>query len=378
MKKGFIGGDGRIGLLGGGQLGRMMIREAIDMDMRVYVLDPSKDCSCKEIASGLIVGDFKDFHTVMAFGREMDVVTVEIEHVNTDALRQLKQQGKMVYPDPGILEMIRDKGTQKEFFSKHNIPTSAFRLVDGKKDISQFPVVQKLRTGGYDGRGVQILRSESDISKAFDAPSVLEDLVDIKMEIAVMVARGRDGSRRVYPAVEMVFDPEANLVDNLVAPARIDSKLCEKAEGIALNIAETLDYVGVLAVEMFITGADEILVNEMAPRPHNSGHHTMEAAVTSQFEQHLRAVCGLPLGSTELRTSACMVNILGADGFAGKAVLKGAEEVLNTADAYLHLYGKAETRPKRKMGHITVLANSPDDAYRRAMELKGKLRMIAE
>jgi 5-(carboxyamino)imidazole ribonucleotide synthase len=377
MNDRIFSGATTLGILGGGQLGRMMIREALDMDIRIWVLDPSLDCPCAPYAHATVHGDFADYHTVKAFGNDVDVITVEIEHVNTRALKELRDAGKQVHPSPEVLDLIRDKGRQKQFYVDNNIPTSAFRLVEGKSAIDAFPAVQKARTGGYDGKGVQVLRTAADMERAFDVPSVLEELVDIDKEIAVLVARGTDGEVRTYPVVEMVFDPVANLVDNLVAPARIAVEQAEQARQLAVDITRKLDYVGIMAVEMFITRAGEILVNEMAPRPHNSGHHTIEACYTSQFEQHLRAILGLPLGSTQQVHAASMLNVLGEAGHSGPAVYPGALSLLAEEGVFLHLYGKANTKPFRKMGHITVLATTADEALQKALRLKGVMRAEA-
>jgi len=377
MNNEFYGGNTRVGILGGGQLGRMMIREAIDLDIHISVLDPSRSCSCATYANEFVEGSFNDYHTVRAFGANMDVITVEIEHVNTDALKDLRAEGKRVYPQPEILEMIRDKGLQKQFYADNGFPTSPFNLVHGKADIATFPIVQKARTGGYDGKGVVILKNVNDLDKAFDLPSVLEQPVNIDKEIAVLVARNPQGETAVYPVVEMVFDPQANLVDNLISPARISDKLKHEAENLALTLVEKLGYVGILAVEMFLDKQGHILINEIAPRPHNSGHHTLEACLTSQFEQHLRAICGLPLGSTKQFQPACMINLLGAEGHQGTVIYQGLDQALANEGVFVHLYGKKETKPFRKMGHITVLSSDVDSALRLGLELKHSVKVLA-
>lgn len=378
MNKDFYGGNTRVGILGGGQLGRMMIREALDMDIHISILDPSRECSCYPYANEFVEGSFNDYNTVRAFGADKDVITVEIEHVNTDALKDLQAEGKRVFPQPEILEMIRDKGLQKQFYTDNGLPTAPFRLIANKAEITKFPVVQKSRTGGYDGKGVVILRSTADLDKAFDVPSVLEQSVHIDKEIAVLVARNPQGETSVYPVVEMVFDPQANLVDNLVAPARISDEQRHQAENLALQIVRKLNYVGILAVEMFIDNDGALLINEMAPRPHNSGHHTIEACLTSQFEQHLRAICGLPLGSTKQTHAACMINLLGAEGHHGAPVYSGLADALANEGVFVHLYGKMQTKPFRKMGHITVLSDTVENALDKGIALKIQVQIVTK
>jgi len=364
----------KIGILGGGQLGRMLIQEALDLDINISVLDPAADAPCAGICHSFVRGSFNDFDTVIAFGQDKDVVTIEIENVNTDALAELEKKGVRVLPTPALLAMVKDKGLQKQFYARHNIPTADFILVENKAGILNsgfgFPMVQKLRTGGYDGRGVQVLRSADDMDRAFDAPSVLEKAVDIAMELSVIVARNAAGQSVTFPVVELVFDPRVNLVDLLVAPARISEETAEKAKDVALSVVEKSGFVGLLAVELFLSNSGQILVNEIAPRPHNSGHHTIEANVTSQYGQHLRAILDLPLGSPDTLKAGAMVNLLGAAGHDGAVRYEGMEKVLAEPGVFVHLYGKSHTKPFRKMGHITILANSPDEALERAMKVK--------
>jgi 5-(carboxyamino)imidazole ribonucleotide synthase len=372
----------RIGVLGGGQLGRMLIQEAVDIDAKISVLDPAPDAPCARVAHEFRQGDLNDFETVVGFGADKDVITIEIENVNADALAELEQRGKAVFPSSRVLRTIQDKGFQKEFYRQNDIPTTDFVLVRDKAELLEsgfgFPMVQKLRTGGYDGRGVSILRSPDDIDRAFDAPSVLERLADIRMELAVIVARNARGESEAFPPVEMVFDPEANLVDLLAAPARISDSLYNEATMLAVRVAESLDAVGLLAVEMFLTNDGRLLVNEIAPRPHNSGHHTIEANITSQYAQHLRSILNLPLGSTETLRPAAMVNLLGEKGHSGPVRYEGLREAMALPGVFVHLYGKTETKPFRKMGHVTIAADTLDEALDTAQRVKNLIRVISQ
>ena len=348
----------KLGILGGGQLGRMFIQEAIGLNVCVHVLDPAENAPCAAIANVFVQGDFADYETVLNFGKEVDVLTIEIEHVNIEALEELERRGKLVFPRPAALRTIKDKGLQKLFYAAHNIPTAPFVLVENKTEaamhVSAGPFMQKLRTGGYDGKGVTPFRNEADLEHAFDAPSVLEQMVHFEKELAVIVARNASGELRVFPLVEMEFNSEANLVEFIFSPANVSVEVAQEAAEIAKKIVEQLDHVGLLAVELFLTKTGQLLVNEVAPRPHNSGHHTIEACYTSQYAQHMRAILNLPLGDTALRSAGVMINLLGEKGFTGTAKYEGLEEVLSTQGAYVHLYGKEETKPFRKMGHITI------------------------
>jgi 5-(carboxyamino)imidazole ribonucleotide synthase len=333
----------KVGVLGGGQLGRMLIQSGIDFNVPFKVLDPDVHAPCASI-SEFIHGKLKDFDTVLAFGQDCDVITIEIEHVNTDALKALEALGKKVYPQPAVIELIQDKRKQKQFYSESGVPTADYVLVDNAADVRartpSFPVVNKLGREGYDGRGVQILRGEGDLAKAFDAPGLVETLIDFDKEIAVIVARSSNGEVRTFPAVEMVFHPEHNVVEYLYSPAELVESIRAEAERIARTIVEKLSMVGVLAVEMFVTKTGQVLVNEIAPRPHNSGHQTIEANVTSQYEQHLRAILGLPLGETAITGPSAMVNLLGEPGYEGVARYDGFNDVLAVAGVHVHLYAR--------------------------------------
>jgi len=371
----------KLGVLGGGQLGRMLIQEAINLDIHLACLDPNDKAPCSEIANSFAHGDFNDYDAVMQFGRDKDVLTVEIEHVNIQALKELEKKGVKVYPQPEILEIIQDKGLQKEFYSKNNIPTAPYKLVQDKKELMQnqdlLPVAQKLRKGGYDGKGVTILKSETDLLKAFDAPSVLESFVPFEKELAVIVARNEKGEISSFPVVELDFNPEANLVEMLFAPAKITAEIEEKARKVAETTIEAFGLVGILAVELFLTQEGDILVNEVAPRPHNSGHHTIEANITSQYGQHLRSILNLPLGKTDLTQTAAMVNLLGEDGYTGPVRYEGLNECLALPGVYVHIYGKAETKPFRKMGHVTVTGTDIEKVRKLAHQVKATLKVKA-
>jgi len=368
-----------LGVLGGGQLGRMLIQSAINYNQDIHILDPDPNAPCKDIAQKFQVGSLKDFDTVYSFGKNCDVITVEIEAVNTDALQKLAAEGKKVFPQSNILKLIQDKREQKQFYHQHGIPTADFILTSDKADVAAkkdfLPAVNKLGKEGYDGRGVQILRSESDLHQAFDAPGLLEKLIDFDKEIAVTVARNEKGDLIAYPAVECAFHPTANLVEFLFAPAEITSEIEAKAQEIAKDVILKLDMVGILAVELFVTKSGEVLVNEIAPRPHNSGHHTIEANFTSQFEQHLRAVMNWPLGDPGLRCPAAMINLLGEDGYTGEAIVEGKEEAMAEGGVYIHLYGKKITKPFRKMGHVTILDENVGSLKAKAHRIKELIKI---
>jgi 5-(carboxyamino)imidazole ribonucleotide synthase len=371
----------KLGLLGGGQLGRMFIQNALNWDVQISVLDADANAPCAACCRDFRQGDLLDFDAVYEFGKTCDVLTIEIERVNTKALRQLETEGVRVYPQPHIIELIQDKYTQKQFFRQHGFATTDFEFVANKAALSahleSFPLVQKLCRDGYDGRGVQILRSADDLHKAFDAPSIVEDLADIDQEIAVMVARNPKGEVRTFPPVAAVFHPEANLVEFLIAPAQVSKDISEQAEHLARQIIEKLGMVGILGVEFFLTKSGELLVNEIAPRTHNSGHTSIEANRSSQFEQHLRAVLDLPLGDTAIVSPAAMINLLGEEGHTGAVFYQNLDTVMQNSGVYLHLYGKRETRPFRKMGHITILRDNIEELQSLAQYVKNTVKVIS-
>lgn len=371
--------DFTLGILGGGQLGRMLVQSGIDFNFNFKILDPDENAPCRSLAD-FTQGSLNDFDTVMKFGEQCDILTIEIENVNTQALKELAKKGKRVFPQPEVIELIQDKRVQKAFYKNNNIPTANFILTENKEDVLKhikLPMVNKLGKEGYDGRGVQILRVSADLQKAFDKPGLLEELIDFEKEISVIVARNEKGEIKTFPPVEMVFHPEHNLVEYLFAPAHLSTEIAEEADVIAKTIIEKLGMVGLLAVEMFITKTGEVLVNEIAPRPHNSGHQTIEANVTSQYEQHLRAITGLPLGDTDLLSPSAMVNLLGEPEFSGPARYEGLEEVMNVKGVHVHLYGKKQTKPFRKMGHVTIVDQHIENVKQKANFVKQTLKVIA-
>lgn len=381
MEKEVIGSTHRFGILGGGQLGRMLIQEAINYDIHVHTMDLHSTDPSATIANSHTVGDIKNYDDVLNFGQDKDVISVEIENVNVDALKALELKGVKVFPQPRVLEIIKDKGLQKQFYLDHGIPTSAFELTDETTNLDYFssklPFVHKLRTGGYDGRGVELIKSKDDLKNVFKAPSIVEELVPFAKELSVLVARNESGETAVYQTVECEFN-EVNLVAFLFSPAEISAEIEEQATELAINVINKLEMVGILAVELFLLNDGTLLVNEVAPRPHNSGHHTIECNVTSQFEQHLRSVLNLPLGSTEMIREGAMINLLGEIGHTGKAKYEGLKEVMQLPGVHVHLYGKVETKPNRKMGHITVAQKNLADAKRIAKEVKDKIRVVAD
>ena len=373
--------DFKLGVLGGGQLGRMLIQSAIDLNLNVWIMDPDANAPCSQIATKFIQGSITDFDSVYNFGKQCDLVTIEIENVNAEALQKLADEGVKVFPQPQIIQLIKDKQVQKQFYKKHKIPTADFILTANKAEVEKnkdfLPAVQKLAREGYDGRGVQRIANENELHKAFEAPGVLEKMIDFEKELSVIVARNLQGQVVTYPVVELVFHPEANLVEYLFAPASISTPAAEKAQKIAVDVIEKLDMIGLLAVEMFLEKDGNILVNEIAPRTHNSGHQTIESNFTSQFEQHLRAILNLPLGATENKIPAAMVNLLGEEGYTGPARYDGLDKVLALDGVYVHLYGKKLTKPFRKMGHVTVIDHNMERLKDKAMFVKQNLKVIA-
>lgn len=375
----------RIGILGGGQLGKMLCLDGLRWDLPLSVMDKSRDFPAAKVCTDFVCGDFTDFEDVMAFGQDLDIITIEIESVNAEALLALQSLGKKIYPSAQALMVIKDKGLQKLFYHQYEIPTAPFQLYEGKKDILthlesgqlKLPFVQKLRQGGYDGRGVEVIANQGGMDRLFDAPSVVENTVEIEKEIGVIAARNELGELAVYDPVEMIFNPQANLVEYLYCPAEISDHLRLQAVHLAKKIITELNVIGLLAVEFFVDKGGHLLVNEVAPRPHNSGHHTIEACYTSQFQQHLRAISGMPLGNTKLRQPALMMNILGQPGYIGKAKYEGIKTILSIPDVYVHLYGKPDTKPFRKMGHITILGEGKDQLIRQAEFIKQNLKVIA-
>lgn len=375
----------KLGILGGGQLGKMLLYETRKFDIQTHVLDPSDEAPCKIAANIFSIGDLMDYNTVLEFGRKVDLLTIEIEKVNIEALKQLEKEGLKIYPSPQTLDKIQDKSIQKQFYATHNIPTSPFKVFSTLEEFSaaihtgeiSLPVVWKSATGGYDGRGVSIIRNNKDLEKIPVGKCIAEHIVDFKNELAVIVARNPEGEVKTYPVVEMEFHPEANQVEYVICPARISEEMAKKARDLAVIVSNTFKHVGLLAVEMFQTADDEILINEVAPRPHNSGHYSIEASYTNQFEQHLRAILNLPLGNTESKVAGIMVNLAGEEGHDGPVVYQNIEKIMEIPGVTPHIYGKKLTRPFRKMGHVTIINKDLDEARKLAQIVKDSIKVIS-
>jgi 5-(carboxyamino)imidazole ribonucleotide synthase len=373
-----------LGILGGGQLGKMLLYETRKFDIKTSVLDPSKNAPCKIACDTFEVGDLMDFETVYNFGKKVDVLTFEIEHVNIDALELLEKEGVTVYPSSNTLRNINDKITQKKFYQTHQIPTSAFQIFNSKDELIvainkyeiRYPFVWKQSTGGYDGMGVCIVRNKEDLANVKDTPCIAEKLIPFVNELAVIVSRNPNGEVASYPVVEMEFHPEANQVEYVICPARIENNITERAKKIAEKVSNSFEHVGLLAVELFQTEEGEILVNEVAPRPHNSGHFSIEGSLTNQFEQHIRAILNLPLGNTKSKIAAIMVNLVGEEGYTGDVYYKNLEQILNLDGVTPHIYGKKQTRPYRKMGHVTIVNNDISKARKIAEVVKNTIKVI--
>ncbi|OWP86690.1 5-(carboxyamino)imidazole ribonucleotide synthase [Flavobacterium covae] len=382
----YFSSDFKLGILGGGQLGKMLLWETQKFDIQTFVLDPNEEAPARTGCDEFYQGNLLDFDTVYQFGKKVNLLTLEIEHVNLEALEKLEEEGLAIYPSPKTLRLIQNKGQQKDFYSKNNIPTSVhqrfFDITDLKEAIKknelEFPFVWKSAQGGYDGNGVKIVRSSMDLLHLPEVECLAEDLVSFKNELAVIVARNPKGEIKTYPVVEMEFHPEANQVEYTICPARIDDTVAQKAREVALKVSEAMNHVGLLAVEMFQTEDDDILVNEVAPRPHNSGHYSIEASYTSQFEQHLRAILDLPLGNTNSKVAGIMVNLVGEEGYSGQVVYKNIGQIMAIEGVTPHIYGKRETRPFRKMGHVTIVNENMSEARRIAEEVKNNIRVISQ
>lgn len=378
--KNYFSSDFKLGVLGGGQLGKMLLSETQKYDIYTVILDSSTDAPCAQICNEFHLGNLMNYDDVYNFGKQVDVLTIEIEHVNVDALETLEKEGIKVYPSSKTLRIIQNKGVQKQFFIDNNIPTASFSRFDKTSEIknSAFPFVWKSTQFGYDGNGVKMIKSSDDLEGLPNIECITEELIPFKNELAVIVARNNDGEVKTYPVVEMEFHPEANQVEYVICPARIDKNIEEKAEKVALQVADAFKHVGLLAVELFQTQNNEIIVNEVAPRTHNSGHHTIEASYTSQFEQHLRAVLNLPLGNTESKVAGIMVNLVGEKGFSGDVVYKNIEEIMQIDGVTPHIYGKKQTRPFRKMGHVTIVNTDLNEARKTAEIVKKTIRVISK
>jgi 5-(carboxyamino)imidazole ribonucleotide synthase len=382
----YFSSDFKLGILGGGQLGKMLLTETLKFDIQTLVLEPNEEAPARYSCNGFYKGSLMDFDTVYQFGKMVNLLTIEIENVNLDALDKLEEEGLPIYPSPKTLRLIQNKGKQKDYYVSNDIPTSPHqRFVDLNdlknalaKDELEFPFVWKCAQFGYDGNGVKICRSALDLVKLPDVECIAEEMVPFKNELAVIVARSASGEVKTYPVVEMEFHPEANQVEYVICPARIDSKVAQKANEIALKVSEAFHHVGLLAVEMFQTADDAILVNEVAPRPHNSGHYSIEASYTSQFENHLRAILNLPLGNTESKVAGIMVNLVGEEGYSGQVIYENIEKIMAIDGVTPHIYGKRETRPFRKMGHVTIVNENMTEARRIAEEVKNSIRVISQ
>lgn len=381
----YFSSDFKLGILGGGQLGKMLLTETRKFDIQTLVLEPSEEAPARYSCNGFYKGSLMDFDTVYQFGKMVNLLTIEIENVNLDALDKLEEEGLPIYPSPKTLRLIQNKGKQKDYYVSNDIPTSPHqRFVDLNdlrnalaKDELEFPFVWKCAQFGYDGNGVKICRSALDLVKLPDVECIAEEMIPFKNELAVIVARSVSGEVKTYPVVEMEFHPEANQVEYVICPARIDEKVAQKATKVALKVSEAFNHVGLLAVEMFQTSDDEILVNEVAPRPHNSGHYSIEASYTSQFENHLRAILNLPLGNTDSKVAGIMVNLVGEEGYSGQVVYENIEKIMAIDGVTPHIYGKRETRPFRKMGHVTIVNEDMTEARRIAEEVKNSIRVIS-
>lgn len=371
----------KIGILGGGQLGLMFIQNAVKYPVDIYVMDPDKEAPCKTVAHQFTQGSFRNYDAVLAFGRQCEVLGIEIEHVNVPALKKLQDEGIKVIPFPAVIETIQDKGLQKEFYKKYHIPTAPFFLIENKEDFFKhdvtFPVVQKTRKDGYDGKGVQIIYSKEGLDKLWDMPSIIETIADIKMEMAVIVCVDEKGNQKFYTPVEMVFDDKLNLLDYLICPSSIDAKLQNEMIEIACKVAGSFASPGIFAIEFFLNQDNSIWVNETACRVHNSGHHTIESVPSSQFDQMLRIMTGQPLGDTTQPSFAGIYNLIGCEGYEGAVVYKDIEEVESIPDVYVHLYNKLHTKPGRKMGHVTVLANSREELFEKLEIVKSKIKVLS-
>jgi 5-(carboxyamino)imidazole ribonucleotide synthase len=379
----YFSSDFKLGILGGGQLGKMMLYDTRKFDIQTYVLDSSDEAPCKIACNKFFQGNLMDFETVYNFGKQVDVLTFEIELVNLDALEKLENEGIKVFPSPKTLRLIQNKGVQKDFYSQNNIPTASYQRYKNldalKLEIQnlKLPFVWKCTEFGYDGTGVKIIRTLSDLDNLPNVECISEEMIPFKNELSVIVCRNPSGEIKTYPVVEMEFHPEANQVEYVICPARIEDKVAKKARAIALNVSEKFNHVGLLAVEMFQTIDDEVIVNEVAPRPHNSGHHTIEASYTSQFENHLRAILNLPLGNTDSKVAGIMVNLVGEEGFSGDVIYKNIETILGWNGVTPHIYGKKQTRPFRKMGHVTIVNQDIKVARKIAEDVKNTIRVIS-
>ena len=371
----------RVGILGGGQLGRMLLQAAANYPVDTFVMEDDPKCPAAHLCHHFTTGDITHFEDVYNFGKGLDAITIEIENVNEEALEKLASEGVKIYPTPAALKIIKNKILQKQFYKDHEIPTSDFVITELASELQQLqhflPAVHKLAMGGYDGRGVQVIKTKDDISKGFNAPSVLEKMVDIKKEIAVTIAVNEQGEHAMYPAVDMVFNQRLNLLEYQLSPAELPDKVLWKIEAIATKLVRNLNSPGIFAVELFVDNKDNVFVNETAPRVHNSGHHTIEANYSSQFDMLWRVILGYPLGCTEAILPAAIVNLLGAEGYAGDACYEGLQDIMKLDNVFIHIYGKKETKPGRKMGHVTILSKEKQELIHQANRIKNTLKVVS-
>ena len=384
--KNYFSSNFKLGVLGGGQLGRMLLAETQKFDIHTSILDNNENAPCAEICNRFVKGDLLDFDAVYNFGKAVDLLTIEIENVNLDALDKLEEEGLNIFPKPKDLRVIQSKARQKHFYFDNKIPTAPFSHFafleelhhNIENNIIQFPFVWKAARFGYDGNGVKIVRNYSDLESLPNVECITEELIPFKNELAVIVARNLNGKTTTYPVVEMEFHPEANQVEYVICPARVENSVAKKARETALKVVEKLDFIGLLAVEMFQTETNDILVNEVAPRPHNSGHYSIEASYTNQFEQHLRSILNLPLGNTESKVAGIMVNLVGEENYSGDVVYENLENILKIDGVTPHIYGKKETRPFRKMGHVTIVNKDINKAREIAQQVKETIKVISK
>lgn len=371
----------KVGILGGGQLGRMLLQAAANYDVETYVLENDLHCPAAHLCHYFEKGDITDYNTVYNFGKKLDAITIEIENVNIEALEKLEKKGVKVIPSTFAIKTIKNKIHQKEFYKEIEVPSSDFIVTKTKEEVIKnkdfLPAVHKLGEGGYDGKGVQILNSENDIHLCFDAPSVLEKKVIIKKELAVIVAVNQDKESVIYPVCEMIFNQDLNLLDFQISPANISEQTIWKAEAIALKVVKAFDSAGIFAVELFVNEKDEVLINEVAPRVHNSGHHSIEANYSSQFDMLWRIILNYPLGNTKCILPSAIVNIIGAEGYTGNAIYEGLDDVLKMTNVFVHLYGKKKTKPGRKMGHVTIISNDRHELVHKANKIKHTLKVVS-
>ena len=381
----FFSSNFKLGILGGGQLGKMLLYDCKRYDIFTKVMDPNKNSPASKLADEFVIGDLTNYEDVINFGKNVDVLTIEIENINTDALEFLEQKGKKVFPSSSTLKIIQNKSKQKDFYKQHNLPTSNYKSYNGINDLIddynfgniQLPSVWKSAKFGYDGKGVKIIKNVNDIKSLPDVQCLIEEKVSIKKELSVIVVRNPNKEEKCFPVVEMEFNPDSNLVEYIMCPAKISNDLEEKAYEIALKTAQKFESIGLLAVELFLTNENEIIINEVAPRPHNSGHHTIECCLTSQFDQHIRSILNLPLGSTEIKIPGIMVNLVGENKTEGDVKYNNIEKVFNNPGVSTHLYGKKKSRLNRKMGHITIVNNEIEEAIKIGKKIKNLIKVTA-